>query len=135
RRTPLLFATAGIGCTPVLPMLAQLVTHAYPAPVLVVHADRSPATHALRAEQRRLVGELPRGEAHFWYERPDPGWPADRTGRADLTALALPGGLHAYLCGPLPFLRAVRDQLLAVGVPASALHYEVFGPDPWAAAG
>ncbi|MBL1068923.1 globin domain-containing protein [Streptomyces sp. 7-21] len=135
RRTPLLFATAGIGCTPVLPMLAQLVTHAYPAPVLVVHADRSPATHALRAEQRRLVGELPRGEAYFWYERPDPGWPADRTGRADLTALALPDGLHAYLCGPLPFLRAVRGQLLAAGVPASALHYEVFGPDPWAAAG
>lgn len=44
-------------------------------------------------------------------------------------------GTHAYLCGPLPFMRAVRTQLLDKGVPASDIHYEVFGPDLWLAQG
>lgn len=42
-------------------------------------------------------------------------------------------GTHAYLCGPLPFMRAVRTQLLGKGVPAADIHYEVFGPDLWLA--
>ncbi|MEV7326037.1 hypothetical protein [Streptomyces sp. NPDC093970] len=34
-----------------------------------------------------------------------------------------------FLCGPLPFMRAVRGQPLAAGVPAQRIRYEVFGPD------
>lgn len=41
---PLLLASAGIGCTPMLAMLEQLVATGHPGPVTVVHADRSPAT-------------------------------------------------------------------------------------------
>ncbi|WP_435858455.1 hypothetical protein [Streptomyces sparsogenes] len=37
----------------------------------------------------------------------------------------------ADVCGPLPFMRAVRAQLLERGVEPSAIHYEVFGPDMW----
>ncbi|MDQ1021718.1 ferredoxin-NADP reductase [Streptomyces afghaniensis] len=36
-----------------------------------------------------------------------------------------------FLCGPLPFMREVRGQLLAAGVPARSIRYEVFGPDLW----
>lgn len=49
----------------------------------------------------------------------------------DLSTIEIPAGATAYLCGPLPFLRAVRGQLLAAGVPAADIHYEVFGPDLW----
>jgi nitric oxide dioxygenase len=28
-------------------------------------------------------------------------------------------------------MRAVRAQLLGLGVPAADIHYEVFGPDLW----
>lgn len=28
-------------------------------------------------------------------------------------------------------MRAVRTQLLAKGIPAADIHYEVFGPDLW----
>ncbi|MFB7943265.1 hemin transporter, partial [Streptomyces sp. NPDC056049] len=54
-----------------------------------------------------------------------------RAGRADVTALELPAGTSAYLCGPLPFLRAVRGDLVASGVAPADVHYEVFGPDLW----
>ncbi|MGP9018664.1 globin domain-containing protein [Streptomyces sp. BR1] len=128
---PLLLASAGIGCTPMLSMLEQLADSGHRAPVTVVHGDRSPAEHALREDHAALTAKLPDGAAHFWYERPDAGHPLDRTGLVDLDSVAVPPGTRAYLCGPLPFMRAVRTQLLAKGVPAADIHYEVFGPDLW----
>ncbi|MET8473128.1 globin domain-containing protein [Streptomyces sp. NPDC006422] len=129
---PLLLASAGIGCTPILAMLEDLAATRHTGPVTVVHADRSPATHALRTEHAALTAKLPDATAHFWYEE---GASADHhTGLADLTTVPVPSGTHAYLCGPLPFMRTLREQLLAKGVPPSNIHYEVFGPDLWLAA-
>lgn len=34
-----------------------------------------------------------------------------------------------YMCGPLPFMQAQWNALLAAGAPAACLHREVFGPD------
>ncbi|MFE5618839.1 globin domain-containing protein [Streptomyces sp. NPDC056543] len=130
---PLLLASAGIGSTPMLSMLDHLAATGSHRPVTVVHADRSPADHAHREELRRLVGALPNGSLHLWYEQP--GAADARRGHADVTTLDLPGGVTAYLCGPLPFMRQVRGDLLAGGVAASAVHYEVFGPDLWLGAG
>ncbi|MEU6175377.1 globin domain-containing protein [Streptantibioticus parmotrematis] len=142
---PLLLASAGIGGTPMLAMLHRLAAdRAAGGParrVVVVHADREPGHHAHRAELRRLVEELPRAELHLWYEagadavdgHHEGGRAVVRRGRADLGAVALPEGLTAYLCGPLPFMRAVRGDLLRRGVPAEAVRYEVFSPDLWRA--
>ncbi|WP_318210301.1 globin domain-containing protein [Streptomyces sp. SJL17-1] len=127
--SPLLLASAGIGSTPMLAMLDHLASTGSTRPVVVVHADRTPAAHAHAAELRRLVEALPQGTLHLWYE--EPGDSGARTGRADVTALDLPAGVTAYLCGPLPFLRAVRGDLVGRGVAAADIHYEVFGPDLW----
>ncbi|MBX9421146.1 globin domain-containing protein [Streptomyces lateritius] len=126
---PLLLASAGIGSTPMLAMLHHLGETGSTRPVVVVHADRSPASHAHAAELRRLVDALPQGTLHLWYE--EPGDSGARPGRADVTALDLPAGASAYLCGPLPFLRAVRGDLIGRGTAAADIHYEVFGPDLW----
>lgn len=126
---PLLLASAGIGSTPMLAMLHHLGETGSTRPVVVVHADRSPASHAHAAELRRLVDALPQGTLHLWYE--EPGDSGARPGRADITALDLPAGATAYLCGPLPFLRAVRGDLIGRGTAAADIHYEVFGPDLW----
>ncbi|MFJ9678779.1 globin domain-containing protein [Streptomyces sp. NPDC101194] len=130
---PLLLASAGIGCTPMLSMLEHLAATGHRAPVTVVHGDRSPADHALRTDHALLTDKLPDAAAHFWYENPVPGHRADRTGLVDLSDFAIAPGTHAYLCGPLPFMRTVRGQLLAKGIPAADIHYEVFGPDLWLA--
>ncbi|MFD5967290.1 globin domain-containing protein [Streptomyces sp. NPDC058783] len=128
---PLLLASAGIGVTPVLAMLDHLATGGSTRPVTVVHADRTPDDHAHRQEQLDLIRALPDARLHLWYEEPGDGAPEASTGRADLTGLDLPEGLTVYLCGPVPFMRAVRGDLLSRGVPAEAVHYEVFGPDLW----
>ncbi|MCG0067720.1 globin domain-containing protein [Streptomyces tricolor] len=129
--TPLLLASAGIGVTPMIAMLADLAAGGHRAPVTVVHGDRSPADHALRADHAAYAGKLPGASVHFFYER-DAGRTA-RTGLADLTDIAVHPGTRAYLCGPLPFMRAIRSQLIEKGVAPADIHYEVFGPDLWLA--
>lgn len=130
---PVLLASAGIGVTPMIAMLAQLAADGHRAPVTVVHGDRSPAAHALRAEHEAYTAKLPDAALHLWYEQDAPA--GTRTGFVDLAGIAVPAGTRAYLCGPLPFMRAVREQLLAKGVAPADLHYEVFGPDLWLARG
>ncbi|MGC9495824.1 globin domain-containing protein [Streptomyces sp. WG7] len=130
---PVVLVSAGIGCTPLTGMAAHLAALGSTRPVLVLHADRSPADHALRAETRELVERLPDARAVFWYERPGPQEPEARSGPMDLSGIELPDGAAVFLCGPLPFMRAVRGQLLAAGVPARRIRYEVFGPDLWLA--
>lgn len=114
-------------------MLACLAEGGYQGPVTVVHGDRSPADHALRADHTAYAGKLSDADTHFFYERD--AAPGTRTGLVDLTDIAVRPGTRAYLCGPLPFLRAVRAQLIAKGVAPAAIHYEVFGPDLWLAQG
>ncbi|MEU7601630.1 globin domain-containing protein [Streptomyces sp. NPDC040724] len=128
---PVLLASAGIGCTPMLSMLEHLADTGHAAPVTVLHADRSPADHPLRDDHRSLTHKLADASARFWYE--EAAEPGDGEGLMDLSAVPVAPGTHAYLCGPLPFMRSVREQLIARGVPAADIHYEVFGPDLWLA--
>ena len=125
---PLLLASAGIGCTPMVALLRGLVERGDTRPVLVLHADRSSQSHAHRDEIAALADALPGGRSVTWYEDGDDG---DRTGRMDLDGVDIPEGVEAFLCGPLPFMRGVRTRLLAAGVPARRVRYEVFGPDLW----
>ncbi|NEA49413.1 globin domain-containing protein [Streptomyces sp. SID10815] len=128
---PLLLASAGIGVTPMIAMLDQLAAAGHGAPVTVVHADRSPAAHALRADHEKYAAALADARTVFFYEQDAEGH--GRPGRVDLSEVAVPAGTRAYLCGPLPFMRAVREQLIAKGVAPADIHYEVFGPDLWLA--
>ncbi|MBM9510181.1 globin domain-containing protein [Actinacidiphila acididurans] len=131
--TPLLLVSAGIGCTPMVGMLEHLAATGATRPVRVLHADRSPAEHALRFDTERALWELPGAQGDFWYERDAAGEPGAHTGLMDLTGLDLPADAAVYLCGSLSFMRAVRTQLLHAGIPARRIRYEVFGPDLWLA--
>ncbi|QNP67772.1 globin domain-containing protein [Streptomyces genisteinicus] len=131
--TPLLLASAGIGVTPMLSMLHHLALSASTRRIHVLHADRSPAHHIHREEQAELVSRLTNASLHLWYERgartltgPDAS-----EGTVSLDRLPLTPRTDAYLCGPLPFMRALRTGLLNAGLHARAIHYEVFGPDLW----
>ncbi|GAA4931618.1 globin domain-containing protein [Streptomyces coeruleoprunus] len=143
---PLVLVSAGIGCTPMVAVLEHLAATGSHRPVTVLHADRSPASHALRADTLRLVDGLADGRAVFWYEEYGESGeceleqdgagrrgPDVRTGLLDLRSVRLPADAGVFLCGPLPFMRAAREQLLRAGVPARRIRYEVFGPDLWLA--
>lgn len=130
---PLVLVSAGIGCTPMVGMLEHLAACGSGRRVTVLHADRSPADHALRTDVHRLVDQLTDARATYWYEHGAQQEPGAITGLMDLRAVEVPAGASVYLCGSLPFMRAVRTQLLEKGIPARNIRYEVFGPDLWLA--
>lgn len=133
---PLVFCSAGIGITPMAGMLSHLVVAGSSFDVRVLHADLDEDSFALREQVLHDVRALPKAGMHVWYERGDEGsLPVDsrHAGTMDLSQVELPDGAAYYLCGPLPFMQAVRSTLIDRGVPSRDIQYEVFGPDLWQA--
>jgi nitric oxide dioxygenase len=133
---PVVFASAGIGITPMAGMLSHLRAAGSHLPVVLLHADVDEESFALRRQVVDDVRALPDASAHVWYERgAESTLPVDgvHAGVMDLSDVDLPAGAGYYLCGPLPFMQAVRSALIDRGVPARDIQYEVFGPDLWQA--
>ncbi len=130
---PLLLASAGAGITTVLPIIEHIGRTQPQRPVIVAHADRTSADHALRDTVLHVGGMIDDFTTYTWYESVAPTDRGAREGYMDLAEVPLPAEVQVFTCGPLPFMRHVRATLLARGVPDSRIRYEVFGPDLWAA--
>ena len=133
---PLVLASAGIGITPMAGMLSHLVKSGSQRQVMLLHADDSEESFPLRDQVREDLGTLPDGTLKTWFLNPTVGGTAsgsEFSGFMDVGAVDLPDDAEYYLCGPLPFLKSVRSALVAGGVPAKDIQYEVFGPDLWLA--
>ena len=130
--TPLVLASAGIGCTPSASILRSLADQGSTREVLVLHAESTLERWALRDQMLEDVALLEAAELELWLEVPSEGHGA-HDGFMSLANVAIPENASVYLCGPLPFMRSLRSQALESGVPAERIHYEVFGPDLWLA--
>jgi len=108
--------------------LDRLVRQESTRRVIVLHADRSAEEWALRELHEMLVAELPNATLETWMETPGEG---DHDGFMDLSGVAVPADAEVVLCGPLPFMKAVRSAVIAQGVPGRSVSYEILGPDQW----
>ena len=108
-------------------------------PITLLHADVDEASFALRRQVARATSvALPRRLASTSgtssgadSNEPVDGVHAGHDGpRRRSTCPTTP---RYYLCGPLPFMQAVRSALIERGVPPRDIQYEVFGPDLWQA--
>ncbi|MCW2134094.1 globin domain-containing protein [Arthrobacter sp. VKM Ac-2550] len=133
---PIVFASAGIGITPMAGMLSHLVQSGSQRTVELLHADHSEETFALHGQVAADLAKLPFASMATWYEKPNERTQSVegvKVGYMDLTDTELPADAEYYLCGPLVFMKVVRSALIARGVPARDIQYEVFGPDLWLA--
>jgi nitric oxide dioxygenase len=128
--SPLILASAGIGCTPSASILRSLALNKSKREVIVLHAESKLEGWALREQMRNDVALLEAAELELWLETPSEG---AHDGFMSLDGVRIPDNASVYLCGPLPFMRSLRSQALASGVPAHRIHYEIFGPDLWLA--
>jgi ferredoxin-NADP reductase/MOSC domain-containing protein YiiM/ferredoxin len=134
---PVLLISAGIGATPVLAMLHTLAKEHSDRQIWWLHGARSRRDDSFAAEARDLLATLPNIRTRIYYSRPDQN---DRQGRDFDTAGRLTGSLlaelepprdaEAYLCGPTPFMDEISASLTAIGLNASRIHTEPFGPAP-----
>lgn len=134
---PVVLISAGVGITPVLAMLHQLVAEGSSQPVWWLHAARGPAELAFGPETLRLLKQLPQARALiFFSDGPDesetradvPGTIRHERLSADaLRSLSLPADSIAYLCGPAGFMSAVSSALNACGLSRANIRTEAFG--------
>ena len=129
-----MFASAGIGITPMAGMLSHLAA-----------ARFRPDHHGPARRRRRGTFALRRQVVATSSRCPTPrctsGTRWARTTTADGRARRADGPRRRdlaadaayYLCGPIPFMQAVRGGLIERGVAPSDIQYEVFGPDLWQA--
>lgn len=128
------FISAGVGLTPMIAMLNQLVTLDMPQPASFIHACRSSQVHAMKQHIQEQKTKFPRLSTFTAYEFPHSGdiigEDYDVAGRLDLatvdTAL-LPANADYYLCGPIPFMQQQHQALVARGIKPEQIHSEAFG--------
>lgn len=132
---PLVLVSAGIGITPIAAILEDLSRRRPHRTVRLFHADRAHDTHALYSSLRRQVIAMADARAQNWYEvdaETAPTLHPARSGFMDLTDVDLPDEAIVFMCGPLPFMRAMRKTLIERRIPRERINYEVFGADLWA---
>lgn len=131
---PAVLASAGIGITPMAGMLSHLAKAGAGRKVHLLHADADPTSFALRSQVEESLAKLPDGKLDAWFLEPgDSPAQNEHSGFMNLEDTEVAEDAEYYLCGPLPFMQHVRSALVARGVPAKDIQYEVFGPDLWLA--
>ncbi|NMO49601.1 hemin transporter [Actinoplanes sp. TBRC 11911] len=126
--TPLVLISAGVGITPMASILDHVARTQPTRDVTVVHADRSPARHALHDDIALAGARLRSFHEMLWYEEPRDATDI-HSGLIDPYRIPLTGDSDIYVCGPLPFMQAVRRDLLDRGVAPERIRYEIFGAD------
>jgi nitric oxide dioxygenase len=127
---PIVLLSAGVGVTPMVSSLKRIAAVNPQRRVIFAHAARDAFHHALRAEVDALKAAMPNLSVVTFYEnRGDvqdaveglmnvnllPAWPREEA--------------EVWMCGPHKFMQAQWLALLYLGVPATRLHREVFGPE------
>ena len=126
-----LFLSAGSGITPLMSMTRAFHDLASAADIAFVHSARTPDDLIFGAELALMARRTPGLKVTTLCEADAPGtaWNGYR-GRLDLARLALiaPDFLEreVFVCGPGPYMAAVREMLAGAGLDATRYHQESF---------
>ncbi|MGD6846039.1 NO-inducible flavohemoprotein [Rossellomorea aquimaris] len=128
--SPVAFISGGVGITPMMSMLETVARTKPERPTAFIHASKHEGVHAFRNEVDGLMEELMNGEAFYVYENPRDESQGHFKGYVNKEILTqyVDGETECYVCGPVPFMKAVISTLKEMGVPESNIHFEFFGP-------
>ncbi|MFV3411557.1 pyridoxamine 5'-phosphate oxidase family protein [Pseudomonas nitroreducens] len=131
---PVVLIGAGVGITPLLSMLRELVA----GPVRRVDLFQSARTLGQLPFQREIAElrqRAPQLQVHRALSRPEPeaelGRDFEQVGRLDIEVIKarLPlDDYDFYVCGPGEFTQAIYDGLRGLNIVDARIHAETFGP-------
>ena len=128
KHQPVVLISAGVGVTPMQAMLESLAFDNYSQQVTYLHACEDNTQHSFNQHTAKLCEQST--WRHFtWYNNSQGDNLKTFQGLINFNAIELPyTDGDFYLCGPIGFMTFAKRSLLALGVPAERIHYEVFGP-------
>ena len=132
------FISAGVGITPMMAMLGQVVAQQMPKPTSFIHACRDENTLSMQPAIQSIKQRFPALQTHLVCETaPEGSVDVQAIGRLDLLTLdrgLLPAEADYYVCGPVGFMQAQYQSLLALGIEPARIRMEVFNTGGIAAA-
>lgn len=130
---PIVLISGGVGLTPMISMLQNLVEKDFSYPITWLHGCRNREVHAFKAELDEIVNSYNHVEQVVFYDAATDQDKLEgiKEGFLDLdTVDVLPShpATKYYVCGPSAFIKKQYVDLTERGVPKSSILFEEFGP-------
>jgi ferredoxin-NADP reductase len=126
-----LFFAGGTGLAPFISMLRHIKVTNSKCDVILLYSTKFTTEIIAKDELNSYVTDLPI-KLLITITRPQPGdtW-TGQTGHinADMIRVQAPDYIDrvAYICGPLEFVKAIREALMSLGVPMDKIKADVWG--------
>lgn len=134
-KSPVVFISGGVGITPLMSMAKYIANNEPNRKVEMICASRNGKLQPFENELSSLTEQLNDYSLSFVFENPseedlknqyfkkqgyiDAKWLKNNINSVDA---------HYYVCGPVPFLKAIVSSLKQLNVPETNIHFEFFGP-------
>ena len=131
--SPLVFIAAGIGITPIVPMLEELATENPLRPVHFLYSTQNSAHYPLRKDVEAALKGMPNAGKGVYFTNPGPddhlGADFDVEGRITvdkIRSFCQHPDADFYICGPIDFMKDMSNALQQIGVLPGRIHTETF---------
>lgn len=121
--------SAGVGITPLMPMVERLAEEKNGRAVWFIHAARSEEHHPFKEILKRFSIQNPAIRLFTAYSRPQIGDCYDYEGRIDIALIERQLSLvdaDFYICGPLDFMTTLSADLESRGAAPERIKWEAF---------
>ena len=130
---PVVFISGGVGQTPLISMLENLIQSGSKRQKTWIHGCRDEKAHAFKVKINGWIDEKEDLKKYLFYDQIENKQALDNTyeGWVDLGKLdsgVLSPDADYYICGPGPFIAKHYQDLVEKGIKKEAIHFEEFGP-------
>lgn len=119
---PVTLISGGVGVTPTMSMLETISKTTPTRPVAFLHGARNKALHAFDEDVRKLMSTMEDTTLLTLYSD------ENRMLTKELLAENVLSNSDIYVCGPVPFMKAMINTLYELGFAEDRVHFEFFGP-------
>jgi nitric oxide dioxygenase len=123
KTSPVAFVSGGVGITPMMSMFETVATMTPDRPTAFLHAARNESLHAFDKDIQKYVASMPNATYKTLYSDQPQGYIT----RDVLKEMVDVTG-EVYVCGPVPFMESMIQELRALGMTDEQIHFEFFGP-------
>ena len=134
KSSPIVFLSGGIGITPLMSMAQSIAGQRSDRAVTFVHAAHDASVQPFREELSQLAGKLEKGNLAFVYanateeDRKMAHFAKEGYIDKELLGKLIEPDADYYICGPVPFMKAMVEFLKDLDIDTERIHYEFFGP-------
>jgi len=132
---PVVLIGGGVGLTPVLSMLNEIVAREWHSEVWFFYGVRNGSEHIMKDHLNDIANSYENVKLFVCYSDPAEGdvegedyHVQGRVGVELFKEILPSSNYHYYFCGPPPMMSSLFEDLREWSVPEDHLHYEAFGP-------